>query len=323
MKTLKSVTRVNLYKPANFAQKTLKPMLALMLAILFLATSCKKLDKYNQKPELESLQQGLKTSTAIGYCVSIAVSAYSGHELPPNVVYNKSTGLIYIKIDANHPLPFNKNIGDIVMAGVWNNNGGVISMLFANINIIGGDIKLYGLHTIPCMKRSEQEGIIAVFANQDIIVGNGSDTILNIGNITNLIFNTEMSRLDDNKPSDPFAVIKQNVWFININQSNTFSNINDDVITVNGGGQIVEARSSSGGIVYHALIDAKVDFSACTINPVSGVALSQNFKAGGDFIDLGTSYLKFHNSCDGKAHVELSTGKYLGYNGKDISLSLE
>lgn len=285
--------------------------------------SCKKIEKYNQKPELESLQQGLKTATAIGYCVSVAQAAYSGNPLPENVPFNKSTGLIYVKIDARHPLPFNKNVGDIIIAGLWNNNGGIISILLANINIVGGDIKLYGLHTIPVIKRSNEEDIIAVFADQDIIVGNGSDTILNLSNITNIVFNKEMDRLNKDKPTDPFAIVKQNVWFINIDQGGTPGNVMDDKITINGGGQIIEARSESGGIIYHALIDTKVDFSSCILNPVSGNALSQNFKAGSSFIDLGNSFLSFHGSCDGKAHVDFSTGKYLGYNGKEISLNLE
>ncbi len=300
-----------------------------ILFILFLSTgfigitSCKKIDQYNQKPELESLQQGLRTSTAIGYCVSIANAAYCGNPLPENVLFDKNTGLIYVKIDEDHPLPFNKNVGDIIIAGLWDNHGGIISILLGNIDIIGGDIKLYGLHTIPVIKRSDEEDIMAVFADQDIIVGNGSDTILDLSNITNIIFNKELDRLNKEKQTDPFVVVKQNVWFINVDQRGTTANVMDDKITINGGGQIVEARSESGGIIYHALIDTKVDFSSCTLNPVSGNALSQNFKAGASFIDLGNSLLSFHGSCDGKAHVDLSTGKYLGYNGKQISLNLK
>jgi hypothetical protein len=307
----------------------MKTIARIILFILFLSAgviginSCKKIDKYNQKPELESLQQGLRASTAIGYCVSIANAAYSGNTLPENVLFDKSTGLIYVKIDAAHPLPFNKNVGDIIIAGLWNNNGGIISILLGNINIIGGDIKIYGLHTIPVIKRSNEGVIMAVFADQDIILGNGSDTILDLSNITNIVFNYEMSRLDKEKQRDPFVVVKQNVWFINVDQRGTTANVMDDKITINGGGQIVEARSESGGIIYHALIDTKVDFSSCMLNPVSGNALSQNFKAGASFIDLGNSLLSFHGSCDGKAHVDLSTGKYLGYNGKEIPLNLQ
>ena len=89
------------------------------------------------------------------------------------------------------------------------------------------------------------------------------------------------------------------------------------------GCQIVEVEGNSGGMVYHALINAKIKQSECGKNPISGYALSQNFKAGGELlIDLGNSYLSFHNTCDGMAHVEFSSGKYMGYNGKDVPLGL-
>lgn len=285
------------------------------------SVSCKKIDAYSQKPEIASLQQGLKTCTAIGYCVSIADAAYSGNPLPDNVVFNKNTGFIYVKIDQTHPLPFNKNVGDIIMVGTSSNNGGILSILLANIDVINANVKLYGLHTIPFIKREKE--IITVFADQDIIIGNGSDTIMDLSNITNLVFNYEMSRLDEDKQSDPFAIVKQNAWFINIDQLGTTSNIGDDIIVINGGGQIVEARSESGGIIYHALIDAKVDFSSCMLNPVRGTAFTQNIKAGTSFIDLGNSFISFHGGCDGKALVDFSTGKYIGYSGKQIQLNLE
>ena len=71
------------------------------------------------------------------------------------------------------------------------------------------------------------------------------------------------------------------------------------------------------------IINTKVNYSVCTRNPISGNSLSQNFKAGGEpYIDLGGSFLSFHNSCDGKAHVDISTGKYISYNNKYITLNI-
>lgn len=289
---------------------------------LVLLFSCNKLNEYNQKPELESLQQGLKTSTAIAYCVSLATSAFKDQPLPANVSFDKNSGMMHIKIDASHPLPFNHNIGDIFVACKWNNNGGIMAILFANIDILGGQVKLYGINLVPFTERTD--GIWAMFARQNIILGNGSDTILNLGNITDLVFNTQLDRLNTGVPTDAFVAIKQNVWFINIDQAQTFSNVYDDNITISGGGQIVEAKGATGGIVYHALIDAKVNYSVCTRNPVSGFALSQNFKAGGEpLVDLGNSFLSFHNTCDGQAHVDFSSGKYFGYFGKNINLDVQ
>lgn len=295
---------------------------AFAIAVIFFA-SCDKYKEYSQKPELESLRQGLKTSVAIGYCASIATSAFKGEALPDNVIFNRSSGLIYIKIDDNHPLPFNKNIGDIIIACTWKDNGGVMAILFANIDILGGDAKLYGLNLVPFIKRSEEEGILAMFAKQDIIMGNGSDTILDMSNITDIKFNAQMARLNNEKPTDAFVAVKQNVWFINVDQAQTSQNVYDDNITVNGGGQIAEVNGDSGGIVYHALIEAEVNYSICDKNPISGFGFSQNFKAGGElFVDLGNSLLSFHSSCDGNVHVDFSSGKYVAYNNKYISLGL-
>jgi hypothetical protein len=71
------------------------------------------------------------------------------------------------------------------------------------------------------------------------------------------------------------------------------------------------------------MIDAKVNYSLCPKNPISGCALSQNFKTGGNvLLDLGNSYISFHENCDGMGHVDFCSGKYVMYNGKDIALNL-
>jgi hypothetical protein len=295
----------------------------LALLIILNISSCKKINEYSQKPELESLQQGIKTSAALAYCASVVMAVAEGQALPDNIIYAKNTGLIYIKIDNNHPLPFNKNIGDIVIAFNWSGRAGLMSVLFANIDILGGKIKLCGLHLVPIMKQNEGDGIWAMFAKQDIIIGNGSDTLLDMSNISDAIFNSKVNQLNSEKPSDAFVAVKQNIWFININQSNTPSNVYDDNITINGGGQIAEVKGTSGGIIYHAMIGARLNYSTCKLNPIDGFALSQNFKVGGEpYIDLGNSFISFRNTCNGQAHVDFSTGKYITYNNKNISLNL-
>jgi hypothetical protein len=299
------------------------PKITAFITIISLL-SCQKFKEYNQKPELESLRQGLRASAAIGYCVSIATAAYKGQMLPDNVTIDESTGLIHIKIDQNHPLPYCNKFGDIILACLWNTNGGIMSILFGDFDILGGDIKLYGLYTIPFIERTEQDGILAIFAKQDIILGYGSDTILELGNITDPMFRFEMDRLDADEPSDAFVAVTQNVWFIHVDQNLTSSDVYDDLIRVTGGGQIAEVIAASGGIEYHALINAKMNYSTCSKNPISGNGLTQNVKAGGQpNIDLGNSYFSFHANCDGMVHVELSTGKYLQYTNKDIPLEIQ
>ena len=294
--------------------------------------SCRKYIEYNQQPELGSLQQGLKTSMAIGYCASIAMSAFKGKELPPNVtVITKnsdeftSSWNLYIKIDNDHPLPFNNNIGDIIVSGLGDNNGGVISIVFGDLNLLGGTIKLYGLYLVPVQSDIlDNTKITTVFFKEDFVFDKSQSEALLDFNLTKLQFDSKMAGLSKESSSDPYIAVKQNFWIINIDQNNTYANPYDDNLTLNGGGQILEVEGASGGIIYHAIINTKVNYSVCPKNPTSGYAFSQNLKAGGNVsVDLGNSLLSFHSNCDGMAHVDLSTGKYLGYNGKNISLDVQ
>jgi hypothetical protein len=307
----------------------------LTLLMILQICSCKKLEEYNQKPELSSLQQGLKTSVAIGYCSSIAMSAFKGDALPSNVTMvskgsnqNGSSLLLYIKLDKSNPLPFNSNVGDIIIAGIGSESSGIISILFGDFNLLNANVMLSGIQTVPVIEKEDlmtgKKSIITVFAKEDFVVGNvSSDEFLNL-NLSDMQFNVEMNRLSTPVLSDAYVAVKQNVWFVSIDQEGTSDNVYDDNLTISGGGQILETEGESGGVIYHAIINAKVNYLVCTKNPISGYALSQNFKAGGEpYIDLGGSFLSFHNSCDGTAHVDVSTGKYISYNNKDITLNID
>ena len=303
----------------------------LVILIVLAATgmkSCNKIDRWkDDNPEIEPLKQGFKTAAAIGYCVSLTATVLSGAALPDNVLLessNSNTGLLYVTIDENNPLPFNNNIGDIVIAYIWENDQvgrsseGVISIVFANLNIIGKQFKFYGIYTVPVIQDTETGKIMTVFARQDIILGEGSDTLLNLS-LSNPQFSSELLRLDDEPPADPFVAVSQNVWFISVDQQNTV-NLYDDSFVINGGGQIAEATSSSGGIQYHAMIETEFIYENCKLNPVRGEAFIQNLKADGSAIDLGDIYLSFHNRCDGKAYVNFAAGEYWKYIGRNVNL---
>src|ERR1035437_1881101 len=200
---------------------------AIVVTVMILSFSCRKYREYSQKPELEPLQQGLKTSMAVGYCASVAVSAFEGKPLPGNVTFNKNLGLIYITFDQTHPSPFNQNIGDIVIAGVWQTNSGVISILFANFDLLNYKTKIYGINTVPVID-DPIKGITTILAKQDVIISTGADTILDLSNMTNLLFNNEMDRLNTTEPNDVNIAVKQNVWFINIDRADTYNDVLDD-----------------------------------------------------------------------------------------------
>jgi hypothetical protein len=298
----------------------------LLLSITLIASifSCNKLDEFTQGPEIQPLRQGFQACAAVGYCASLASAAFQGEPLPDNVTFESSTrdgyssaGVLHVHVSTDHPVPFNTGTGDIYIAGLWDNtSGGVISIIFADINLI--DPKFYGLYTVPVIKKETGE-VISVFAQQDLVIGEGSDTLLNLS-LSKPKFSTELDRLNNPHPADAFAAIKQNVWFISANQNGTLSNVYDDDFEINGGGQIIEARSNSGGILYHAMIETKFNYNTCASNPTNGIAFIQNLKASGSSVDLGNLTLNFHSKCDGRASVTVATGKYVTANGKTVSL---
>jgi len=298
----------------------------ILIAVIVYGESCQRLDELDQSPELTPLDQGFKASAAIGYCASIASSAFQGETLPANVSFESRTpgagytgaGILHVKITPGNPVPFNSHTGDIFIAGLWNGNSGVMSVIFADIDILASDFKFYGLYTVPVFKDTDGH-IQALFAEQDIIIGEGSDTLMNLS-LSKPKFDTEIERLNAPQPGDVFAAIAQKVWFISIDRKGTTDDPYDDRYKVNGGGQVLEARSTSGGLLYHALINTEFSHEVCAQNPLEGTAFIQNLKVG-SVTDLGNITFKFHNSCDGKADVVISTGKYIGSNGKSINLN--
>lgn len=303
-------------------------MRAIALTFIFAASisiSCSKLDQLDESPELHPLAQGFQASAAIGYCASLAVSAFTGEALPSNVSFEPkseagytSAGIIRVNVTANNPLPFNKHIGDIVIAGLWDGNSGVISVIFADIDLLSSNFEFYGLHTVPIFKEDDGD-IRTLFAEQDIIVGQGSDTLLNLS-MSKPKFALEQQRLNTPYPVDVFAAVSQKVWFMDIKRNDP-DDLYDDLYRVNGGGQVLEARSTSGGVLYHAMINTEFSFDDCKINPTDGTAFIQNIKAGTGSLDLGNITLRFHSSCDGRADVIVATGKYIGSNGKSVHLN--
>lgn len=308
--------------------KVMRYLTVIFLSLFLFATiSCKKLSELVQGPELTPLDQGFKTSAAIGYCASLANSAFTGQPLPNNVTFQKSTkagytsaGLLHVTVTSANPVPFNHDTGDIYIAGLWDADGGVISIVFADIDIFTSQYKFYGLYTVPVVVDPSTGKLTTIFAQQDIIIGQGSDTLLDLS-LSKPKFDAELQRTNQTYPTDAFAAIKQNVWFIGIDQNNTPSNIYDDAFEINGGGQIVEATSNSGGVLYHAMIQTKFSYSQCSQNPTSGIAIIQNFQASGSSIDLGNITLEFHDACDGRAKIDLATGKYITSNGSSVALN--
>ncbi len=211
--------------------------------------ACNKLKDLNQQPDLTPLTQGFKATAAIGYCASIAQSAFNGDPLPANMQFSSQSksgftgaGIITVTVDANNPLPFNHNTGSIIIGGLWSGNSGVISILFANIDLLSAQVKFYGLYTVPVFIDASGKTVV-VFAQQDIVVGQGQDTLINL-NLTKAQFDVvQTDPVYSAVSNDPFVAVTQNVWQISLDQHSTPSNFYDDLLSVTGGGQIVSATS--------------------------------------------------------------------------------
>src|SRR5690554_2425289 len=184
--------------------------------------------------------------------------------------------------------------------------------------------KFYVSYLVPFIKKENTQTLRALYMRQDLILGNGSDTILDLSNLSLSLYNERMDRFGTPDPADVFVAVKQNFWMVDIEQSGGSKDLYDMDVNISGGGQIAEVQGNSGGVIYHALINARYNYNLCSQNPISGTALSQNFKAGGaPYIDLGNSYISFTKRCDGKAYVDFSSGKYTSYFQKHIDLGLE
>lgn len=302
-----------------------KIIILLALVLVFTSNSCRKIREGNEDPEIEPIKHGFQTSAAIGYCASIAYTFFNGGVLPDNVILQSQnngegthSAIFLVNINDEYPLPFNDEIGQIFIAGIWGNNGGVITAIFTDINIIEDKYKLVAIHTIPVIEIEKGE-IMTLMAEQDIVIGENNDPLIHL-NMSNPQINIEINRLATEQPNEPFVAAQQNVWFVNVDQKNTSNNSNDDEYTINGGGQIAEISSKTGGMLYHAMICTKFTNSVCNLNPISGVGFIQNLKIGEE-TDLGHIFLNFHENCDGKAYVELATGKYLRSNHKKVNLN--
>lgn len=297
-----------------------------VLLIFIPISSCKKIKKINNDPEIEPLRHGFKTMAAVGYCGSLAKAFSEGEELPDNIVLHSDahsegthTFILIATINETYPLPYNSSVGEITIGGIWDEDGGVITVVYTDIDIIESEYEFRGIQTIPVMEIEEGK-LMTVVAEQDITVGYGSDTMLHL-NMSNIQISMEMERLEAaTLPDDAFTAVGQNVWFITVEQKGTVSDIYDDEYTIYGGGQIAEITSQSGGLLYHAMIGAKFIPSTCDMNPVSGIGFIQNLKVGSKN-DLGHVSLSFHSRCDGKAYVELATGKYLTSYHRNVNLN--
>ena len=304
----------------------LKIVVSLLLLSL-LIFSCKKAKKYFHDPETEPIAHVVKTAAAIGYSASIAMSVMAGEQIPFVITTGNCTDFPCISISLvnisndNQVLFSGGSIGEITIAAFWpDEDAGILSIIFTDINISTQDFTLLNVHTVPVIK--EEDKIIVVFAGNDININSDSESLLDL-DLSQGEIDFEISRIENERPNDLYVAVKQDAWFIDIDQKATEDYFADDSYWITGGGQIIEATSISGGIIQQAMLHVELN-SSCQRNPVSGYALIKNTSVEEKKIpELGTAIMKFHNYCDGLANIQIATGVYLKSNGRSVPLLLD
>lgn len=304
-----------------------KILITIVLSILF--SSCKKIDEYFKPPETEYVKDVIKTAVSIGYSSEIAMSAISGYHRS-NVRFIRSSssypcvGVIFVKPDADFPIPYSGNTkNEMSIFGFWTDeNTAILSILFTSVDIQTSTFVLQSVHTVPVIRTDNN--ILVVFASMDINLApeSISDKLLSF-NFSDNEINFEMSRiLSFSQPEDLYVAVDENAWLIEINQQDTYDNPSDDVYSITGGGQLIEATNASAGVFQQAMMGVTIN-SECLKNPNTGFLLIQKAAVENEkFPETGAAILSFENSCDGKAYVDLGTGIYITSIGKKIDFLL-
>jgi hypothetical protein len=297
-----------------------------LIPVLLSVSSCKKVKEYFHDPETEPVAHAVKTSAAIAYSASVEMSVMSGEQLPFVITTGDCsnypcTSLSIVTVSSNQVLFSAGSIGEITIAALWpDEDVGIMTILFTDIDISTQNFKLLSIHTVPVIK--EEERLVVVFSENDINIGSNPDQLLEM-DLSEGEIEFELARLEYDTPENLYVAVEQNAWIISIDQNGTLDDFRDDSYLITGGGQIIKVTGASGGIIQQALLSVELN-SYCQSNPVSGFALIKNTKAEEKKIpELGTAVFEFHNHCDGKADVAVATGVYIKSNGKSLPLGLD
>lgn len=314
---------INIFQRLSIKYKIFVTLIPVLLSV----SSCKKVKEYFHDPETEPVAHAVKTSAAIAYSASVAVSVMSGEQLPFVITTGDCsnypcTSLSLVTVNSSNQVLFSGgSIGEITIAALWpDEDVGIMTIIFTDIDISAQSFTLLSIHTVPVIK--EEDRIIVVFSENDINIGSDPDQLLEM-DLSQGEIDIELARLEYDTPENLYVAVEQNAWIIAIDHKGTLENFRDDSYLITGGGQIIEVIGASGGIIQQAMLSVELN-PYCQSNPVSGFALIKNTKAEEKKIpELGTAVFEFHNHCDGKADVVVATGVYIRSNGKSLPLWLD
>ncbi|MFH2094963.1 MAG: hypothetical protein ABIJ16_04615 [Bacteroidota bacterium] len=297
----------------------------LLIFFTLFVFSCRKKDGksiFEYEPPVSPVTKIIKTTTAIGYSATLAVSWFRGYA-PSNAVItgNDNCTVFYIDLEGNYPFGSQGDYFDemTVVASKISENMAILTIFFTGTDISVGSFHLVNIRTIPVMW--DDEKITAVFASQDINFG--SDTLLAI-NLTNDELNFELSRFSIQRSNDEKVAIDQNAWIIDIFTGETPENIFDDKYVLYGGEQNVQACLNEtlpdASILQMAIIGSEIS-TDCIKNPTEGFVIIQNVSVSDESV-LGHAYFDFPSDCTGKITLVAGTGNYLLSTGKKYNLNL-
>jgi hypothetical protein len=294
-------------------------------AFLFLQNSC-GLKDYFRDPDTGSLSEAIHTTALVGYAADVAMAVMNGHSFS-NVVtsgvgndFPRST-LMVIDLSDHSQYPFfTENVSSMTVAALWaDSETAILTILLTDYHAATTTFDLVGIETIPVIR--EGNHIRLALASMDIRLNPDESSLLSV-NLTTGEVQTELLRLDETVPGDVYVAVKENAYFVDVDNQGTDGNLNDDAYTVSGGGQLVCVNKSTTQIVQQAMVDVKIS-NTCDLNPTDGMALVKvtGLESQG-FPELGTVVYEFHDDCDGRVKVFAATGMYAGSNGKKIDFDL-
>ncbi|HNW57340.1 MAG TPA: hypothetical protein PLR88_03305 [Bacteroidales bacterium] len=298
----------------------------IVLAILLPEVSCNEVNDYLRKPETNTLVETLHSTVITGYTANLAMNVIEGNSFP-NVKISRSnqgfpcSALIEVDLsDESTPYYAKKRANAVTVAGIWaDESTAVLTMLFTDYHTESSTLDLIGIETIPVIREGENTQV--VLASMDISLNPDKESILSL-NLTTLEIESELLRLDAVRPEDVYVAVKQDAYFVDVNNKGTYMNTEDDNYTITGGGQLIEVAGASAEITQQALIDVKVS-AECNSTPLDGMALVRTIGVKDEgFPELGTALLECPSACNGFARVIVATGMYICSNGQEISFSL-
>jgi hypothetical protein len=305
-------------------------LIFLLFLILFMTSGCsEKIEQFFKDPDLASIKRVLKITMPLAYASNCAMMTMKGQK-PGNVQFIKggdtSSGcfLMAITVDSTYPLPHGiEATGRILIAGIL--GGGdmlLMTVIFTELNVSKGTFDIRDISTVPVILDEDagtgKKELMVVYANED--VNSGSDTLLTVDMSASQV-QAEFRRYQNMKLFDGSVIVEQNAWIISVDNGETPANPVDDIYTVSGGGQYVEASSSSGEITQLTMVGMTMT-TVCKKNPFEGYAFMQCVKASDQDVEIGHILLSGHSECDGTLKVEAATGVYTLSWGKPVELDL-